>query len=167
MGGASLLGLGGWVDGVGRRSDSVGGWVVWGVAPGTPLGPHWVIVGSSLGWCRVLGHPHGPLGHVGSSFGSFLGHCWVIVGSSLGWCMGQRHPHGCMGPTPAPPSPSDARRPPHRVRATPDAPLSPRTDARRPSRHSCRCSCRFRAPCAAFRVGFVPLVPLSTPVACR
>ena len=21
-----------------------------------------------MGWCRVLGHPHGPLGHVGSSF---------------------------------------------------------------------------------------------------
>ena len=33
VGAASLreasLGLGGWVGGVGRRSDSVGGWVVW------------------------------------------------------------------------------------------------------------------------------------------
>ena len=32
---------------------------------------------------------------------------------------------------------------------------------------SCHFPCRFRAPCAAFRAGFVSLVPLSTSVSCR
>ena len=86
---------------------------------GPSWGHHWVIVGSSSGhpWVIIFGSL---LGHRWVIiFGSLLGHHWVILGMVCGpetppqlYGSDARPTESERRMTPAPPSPSDARRPP-------------------------------------------------------